>query len=62
MPNHLNNNSIYKITLDRKLPSGIIPLDVAHNLNHKQPGELLIQLLNVAHKDVKLTKNYFRVN
>ena len=57
MPHHLNNNSIYKITLDRKLPSGIILLDVAHTLNHKQPGKLLIPLLNVAPKDVKLPKN-----
>ena len=57
MPQNLNKNSIYEITLDRKLPSGIIPLDVAHNLNHKQPDELLIPLLNVTHKDVKLPKN-----
>ena len=54
---NLNNNSLYKITLDRKLPSGIIPLDVTHNLNHKQPDELLIPLLNVAHKDVKFPNN-----
>ena len=39
------------------MPSGIILLDVAHNLNHKQPGELLIPLLNVVHKDIKLPKN-----
>ena len=57
MPQNLNNNSLYKITLHRKLPSGIILLYVTHNLNHKQPGELLIPLLNVAHKDVKLPKN-----
>ena len=56
VPQNLNN-SLYKITLDRKLPSGIILLDVTHNLNCKQPGELLIPLLNVAHKDVKLPKN-----
>ena len=55
MLQNLHNNSIYKMTLDRQLPSGIIPLDVTHNLNHKQPGELLKPLLNVAHKDVKLT-------
>ena len=59
MPQNLNNNSIYEITLDRKLPSGIVLLDVAHNLNHKQPGKLLIPLLNVAHKDVKLPKTLF---
>ena len=39
------------------MPSGIISLDVTHNLNDIQPGKLLIQLLNVAHKDVKLPKN-----
>ena len=54
---NLNNNCLYKITLDRKLPMGIIPLDVTHNLNHKQPGELVVPLLNVAHTDVKLHKN-----
>ena len=57
LPQNLNNNSLCKITLDRKLPSGLMPLDVTYNLNHKQPGELLIPLLNVAHKDVKLPKN-----
>ena len=63
MPQNLNNNNLYKITTDRKLPSGIILLDVTHNLNYKQPGKLLMPLLNVAHKDVKLPeKNYFRIN
>ena len=57
MTQNLNNNSLYETTLDRKLPSGIIPLDVKHNLNHKQPGELLIPLLHVAQKDVELPKN-----
>ena len=54
---NLNNNSLYKINLDRKLPTGLILLDVIHNLNHKQPGELVIQLLNVGHTNVKLLKN-----
>ena len=54
---NLNNNGLYKITLDGKLPAGIIPLNVIHNLNHKQPGELIIPLLNVGHTDVKLPKN-----
>ena len=53
----LNNKSLYEINLDRKLPAGFIPLDVIHNLNHKQPGELVIPLLNVGHTDVKLLKN-----
>ena len=54
---NFNNNSLYEIILGRKLPSGILPLDVTHNLNHKQPGKLLISPLNVAHKCVKLPKN-----
>ena len=41
-PPNVNSNSIYEIQLDRKLPSGIIPLDIAHSLHHKQPSELLI--------------------
>ena len=57
IPQNLNNNSLYEINLDRKLPAGIIPLDVVHNLNHKQPCKLVITLLNVGHTDVKLLKN-----
>ena len=48
---------MYEINLDRQLPTGIIPLNVMHNLNHKQPGELIIPLLNIAQTDVKLLKN-----
>ena len=48
---------MYEINLDRKLPAVIIPLNVIHNLNHKQPGELVIHLLNVGHTDIKLFKN-----
>ena len=62
MPQNLNNNSLYRITLDRKFPSSIIPLDVMHNLNHKQPGKLLIPLLNVVQKMLSYPKHYFRVN
>ena len=56
-PPNLNNNSLYEINLDRKLPAGLIPLDIIHNLNNKQPGELVIPLLDVGHTDVKLPKN-----
>ena len=56
-PQNLNNSGLYEVTLDRKLPTGIILLDVTHNLNHKQPGELVIPSLNVAHTDVNLPKN-----
>ena len=41
------------------LPTGILLLDVTHNLNHKQPGKLVIPLLNVAHTNVKLPKTLF---
>ena len=54
---HINNNSIHEIQFDRKLPSGITPLDVTHNLNPKQPSELLIPLLNISNKEVKILKN-----
>ena len=48
---------MYEINLDRNLPTGIIPLNVIHNLNHKQPDELVIPLLNVGHIDIKLPIN-----
>ena len=53
---NLNNSSLYEINLDRQLTTGIISLDVLHNLNHKQPCELMIPLLNMAHTDGKLLK------
>ena len=53
----LDNSNLYEINIDRQLPTGIIPVDVLHNLNHKQPHELMISLLNKAHRDVKLLKN-----
>ena len=49
----LKHQEIYKptiyfeINLDRLLPKGLIPLDVLHNIKHKQPQEMLIPLLNV---------------
>ena len=55
-PQNLNNKGLYKINLDRMLPAGIMPLNVIHNLNHKQPGKLVIPLLNVGHIDIKLPK------
>ena len=57
LPLHINNNSIHKIQFDRKLPPGIIPLDIIHNLNHKHPSELIIPLLNISNKEVKIPKN-----
>ena len=58
-PPHVNNNSINEILFDRKLPPGIIPLDITHNLNHKHPRELLIPLLNISDKEVKIPKTLF---
>ena len=43
--------------MDRQLPKGIIPLDVLHSINYKQPQELIIPLLNIANTDIKLLKN-----
>ena len=38
-------NSLFEINLDRQLPKGLIPLDILHNIEHKQPQEMLISLL-----------------
>ena len=48
---------MHEIQFDRKLPPGIIPLNVTHSLNHKHPSELLIPLLNISNKEVKIPKN-----
>ena len=56
-PQILDTNSLFEINLDRQLPKDIIPLDVLHSINHKQPHELIIPLLNMAPVDVKLLKN-----
>ena len=54
---HINNNSIHEIQFDRKLPTGIIPLDITYNLNHKYPSKLLIPLLNISNIEVKIPEN-----
>ena len=56
-PLHINNNSIHEIQCDRKLPPGVIPLNITHNLNHKHPSELLIPMLNISNKEVKIPRN-----
>ena len=56
-PPNINSDNIYKIQLDRKLPPGIILLNITHNLNHKHPSELFIPLLNITKKEVKIPKN-----
>ena len=54
---NIQNNNLLEMNLDRQLPKGLIPLDVLHNIQHKQPQEMLILLLNVMHTVVKLHKN-----
>ena len=56
-PRNIQANNLHKINLDRQLPKGLIPLDVLHNIEHKQPQEMLIPLLNVMNSVVKLPKN-----
>ena len=56
-PRNLDINSLFEINLDRQLPNGLIPLDVLHNINNKQPQELIIPVLNTANTDIKLLKN-----
>ena len=46
-----------KSNLTKKLPTGIIPLDITHNLNHKYPSELVIPLFNISNEEVKIPKN-----
>ena len=56
-PRNIQGNSVFEINLDRQLTKGLIPLDVLHNIEHKQPEEMLIPLLNVMNSVVKLPKN-----
>ena len=57
MPRNIQVNSLLKINLDRQLPKGLIPLDVLHNIQPKQPREMLISLLNIMNSIIKLLKN-----
>ena len=57
MPRNLQVNSLLKFNLDRQLTKGLIPLDVLHNIQHIQPQEMLIPLLNIMNSVVKLPKN-----
>ena len=56
---NLEINSLFKITLDRQLPKGLIPLDVLHNIQNKQPQIMLVPLLNTVTSVVTLLKKYF---
>ena len=55
-PRNIQANNLLKINLDRQLPKGLIPLDVLHNIEHKQPQEMPIPLLSVMNSVVKLPK------
>ena len=57
VPRNLQINSLFEITLDRQLTKGPIPLDVLHNIQNKQPQEMLVPLLNTVNSVVKLPKN-----
>ena len=57
MPRNIQANNLLEIIIDRQLPKGLIPLDVLHNNEHKQPQEMLIPLLNIMNSVVKLPKN-----
>ena len=56
-PRNLQINSLFEITLARQLPKGLIPIDVLHNIQNKQPQELLVPLLNTVNSVVKRLKN-----
>ena len=55
-PRNILANNLLEINLDGQLPKALIPLDVLHNIKHKQPQEMLIPLLNVMNSIVKLPK------
>ena len=55
-PRNIQGNSVFEINFDRQLPKGLITLDVLHNIELKQPQEMLIPLLNIMNSVVKLPK------
>ena len=57
MPRNIQANNFLKINLDRQLTKGLASLDVLHNIERKQPWEMLIPLLNVMNTVIKLPKN-----
>ena len=56
-PRSTKANTLLEITSDRQLPKGLIPLDILHNIQHKQLQEMLIPILNTSTYVVKLPKN-----
>ena len=61
-PRNLDINSLFKISLDRQLPNGFIPLDVLHSIKNKQPQELTIPLLNTVNIYQTSEKHHFRIH
>ena len=56
-PRSTKANMLLETTSDRQLPKGLIPLYILHNIQHKQPQEMLIPILNTSTYVVKLSKN-----
>ena len=56
-PRNIQVHCVFEMNLDRELPKGLIPLDVLHNIEHKQLQEMLIPLLNIMNSVVKIPKN-----
>ena len=56
-PRNIKANMLLEITSGRQLPKGLIPLDILHNVHHKQLQEMLIPILNISTYVVKLPKN-----
>ena len=56
-PRNIQANNLLEITFNRQLPKGLIPLDVLHSIEHKQPQEMLIPLWNIMNTVIKLPKN-----
>ena len=57
-PRNIQVNNLLEITFNRQLPKGLIPLDVLHSIEQKQPQEMLIPLLNVMNTVIKLPQEY----
>ena len=56
-PRSIKANMLLEITSNRQLPKGLIPLDILHNVHHKQLQEILILILNTSTYIVKIPEN-----
>ena len=58
MPMVPNTNNPYKLNFDMfQVPEGVIPLDVIHGMDHKNPKTLNIPIMNTNNISCSLTKN-----